>query len=1165
MTPRHLNPPKPWRLTAMLSLGLVVVPLSWSQDDDDEEIYELSPFEVDASNDAGYYSERTLAGSRIDMKLSDLAASISVVNREQLEDTASTNINDVFLYDLNTEGAGTYTPTITSFRDGIRDGGSGFGAANTGALSSYATSNRVRGLAAPDASRNYYRSIPVMGFDSYNTRSIEINRGPNSLLFGQGSPAGIVNQNVAEAYTDVMQTEVQFRLAQYGGYRAHINHNQPIIDDVLGIYVAGLYNKEGFRRKPSHDTQRRVFGAVTYRPIKGLRIRGSYENFDQSQSRPNTLTPIDAVTPWLNAGRPAYNPVTRLVTIQDTGVVVGPYFQNAASSFATPGVPAGNNGLNRTSSPFYVPGINFIGGQNVTMIESRDNYFTVDTVAQGTNKPTWVGYVDLPPPVAERTPEDWAIFDRNWTRSATELTLRSNQGPDGFRVSNWQPMTVTDRSIYDWTKYNTNSPNYADFEGDTSNFEIDYRILDNWFVQFGYFDQNLETEEHFTLGQLNANRLWVDTNTHLLNGEVNPFFGQPYVEDSQPDTFLKNFDNSTMRLQTAVSFDFTGRDDIFRWLGRQNFVAIASRADWDVSQIRSRATTIAGHPAYLPERDLSTSTYWQRGQRLIRHYYMGTSGEQGAVTRSAPSFGQPSYGGPSENTNLRYNWTNGAWERVNTTWANAKSEATSNFTKERTDSIVLSWNAAFFDERLVPVVGFRHDNITSKSSTNTAGLAAADWIVDGYPNFDVLWANFNEQVTHGNTWTTGATFDLIRMGDHELTVFYNKSENFNPQAGVNVDFRGNRLQDPGGEGTDYGFSLGLFNNKFTMRVTWFEALSTGDTNGPANGSVSRLGDFDRNLFFPWAEVVARIELGQLEAFKDSTRDPYEELDIEATPAIRQRMQELTGIPWDYYANLPGTVRATQTTEAEGIEINMTWNPNPNWTFRAAISSQETAFSNVGPEVDDWLEERLSVWQSASSGLTAEQNVFLFNETRPTDLTNFWTGYGYNGNAFPDHPNGWNQSSDWYELNLAGNVAFYKAQEGKPVDNQRKWRANFIGRYTFTEGVLKGSFVGGGLRWEDEIAIGYFGIVGNPINSPDLLDTADLSRPIYDGANTYVDLWAGYRTKVLNDRADLLIQLNIRNVMEDGDLVPVSADFSGRKHTWRIVEPREVFLTTTLKF
>jgi len=69
----------------------------------------LNPFSVDASKDIGYYAENTLAGSRLKTNVGDLASSITVVTKQQLEDTGSLNINDVFLYEANTEGASTYT------------------------------------------------------------------------------------------------------------------------------------------------------------------------------------------------------------------------------------------------------------------------------------------------------------------------------------------------------------------------------------------------------------------------------------------------------------------------------------------------------------------------------------------------------------------------------------------------------------------------------------------------------------------------------------------------------------------------------------------------------------------------------------------------------------------------------------------------------------------------------------------------------------------------------------------------------------------------------------------------------------------------------------------------------------------------------------------------
>ena len=86
---------------------------------EDDDLLVLSPFVVNTAKDTGYFAENTLAGSRMKTKLSDLGASISVVTKAQMEDFASTDVNDIFRYEVNTEGSGTYTPIqLTSKSDG---------------------------------------------------------------------------------------------------------------------------------------------------------------------------------------------------------------------------------------------------------------------------------------------------------------------------------------------------------------------------------------------------------------------------------------------------------------------------------------------------------------------------------------------------------------------------------------------------------------------------------------------------------------------------------------------------------------------------------------------------------------------------------------------------------------------------------------------------------------------------------------------------------------------------------------------------------------------------------------------------------------------------------------------------------------------------------------
>ena len=163
----------------------------------DQEVIQLTPFTVDATKDKGYFAENTLAGSRLNTNLGDLAASITVVTKQQMEDTGSLDINDVFRYEASTEGSSTYAPVIID-RATAKDALGGY-TDSGGNTTTNAQSNRIRGLSTPDAAINNFPTNNLVPFDSYNTQSVEITRGPNSLLFGLGAPAGIVNQTTAQA------------------------------------------------------------------------------------------------------------------------------------------------------------------------------------------------------------------------------------------------------------------------------------------------------------------------------------------------------------------------------------------------------------------------------------------------------------------------------------------------------------------------------------------------------------------------------------------------------------------------------------------------------------------------------------------------------------------------------------------------------------------------------------------------------------------------------------------------------------------------------------------------------------------------------------------------------------------------------------------------------
>jgi len=73
--------------------------------DDEEDVFDLSPFVVDASDSNGYLASSTLAGTRIKSDLRDVGASVSVITQDFLNDIG-VNDQDMLAYIGGTETPG---------------------------------------------------------------------------------------------------------------------------------------------------------------------------------------------------------------------------------------------------------------------------------------------------------------------------------------------------------------------------------------------------------------------------------------------------------------------------------------------------------------------------------------------------------------------------------------------------------------------------------------------------------------------------------------------------------------------------------------------------------------------------------------------------------------------------------------------------------------------------------------------------------------------------------------------------------------------------------------------------------------------------------------------------------------------------------------------------
>lgn len=179
----------------ILVLSLCLTGLAQAQDapaSGEEGVIELSPFLVDAGDQNGYLTTSTLAGTRTKTRLIDIGSAVSVVTSAMLEDAGATDINDVLAFLPNAEGQDTYSYGGESVNGWFASAESGvnIAGANAGSLRESGL-DRTRGLGKVDVARDFF--VTKIPFDAYNVESVTMIRGPNSILFGLGSPAGVLD------------------------------------------------------------------------------------------------------------------------------------------------------------------------------------------------------------------------------------------------------------------------------------------------------------------------------------------------------------------------------------------------------------------------------------------------------------------------------------------------------------------------------------------------------------------------------------------------------------------------------------------------------------------------------------------------------------------------------------------------------------------------------------------------------------------------------------------------------------------------------------------------------------------------------------------------------------------------------------------------------------
>lgn len=689
---------------------------------------------------------------------------------------------------------------------------------------------------------------------------------------------------------------------------------------------------------------------------------------------------------------------------------------------------------------------------------------------------------------------------------------------------------ISDRSIFDYRKQSLEGPNngtWLDF--DTGNIAVEQLFLDgDAGIELVYDRQKSLQSTNRLLSGYRGNSIYIEVNETTTDGRPNPNFGRPFIGASG----YFNWDQNLVETGRATAFlkhDFRRhRGFLSRLLGVQNLTGMYSAYYRDqVYMSGNTAESDVAFPTGLNGTSLSDRS-------ISPIVYLGPS----LATASSPA-GAHLQGLQNElvfpstqkvwvvNPTTGNKWVQQEWPIYSyPDYEHIASNVVNNHYRALSSALV--WQGNWWDNLLVSTLGWRNDEVRNSSSPNTAinPQTGANYLTPRprVPGLEISHDSFS----YGLALHLPAKWLQHLPGRPELSFYYNDSENFQI-TGVRSTILGDPIDPQSGDTREFGVGLSVFDNRLTLRTAWYETKQINITDSRLSQALSSLATLENS-------IVGNIPKSYLDSISYVGPD-----SANAGPLYRRWLDaqqvSLGAVRSDgtrAFTNHTPIGQADVTSSvSKGVEFEGVFNVTKNWRIAFNAARQEAVRGDTSPTFEALLNERLQQYQ----------NPKLWNET-----IGAWTVQLY------------------AQTNLINTLNTAKLSAGEVTPELRKWRANLVSNYTFSSGKLKGFGLGGAMRWQDSVAIGY-----PVINDPTLGLVTDIHHPFMGPSETTFDGWLSYQRK-LSHGITWKLQLNVRNVLNDNLLIPVKTNpvttgnlTANNVAAWRIGEARTWELTSTFSF
>jgi len=234
-----------------------------------------------------------------------------------------------------------------------------------------------------------------------------------------------------------------------------------------------------------------------------------------------------------------------------------------------------------------------------------------------------------------------------------------------------------------------------------------------------------------------------------------------------------------------------------------------------------------------------------------------------------------------------------------------------------------------------------------------------------------------------------------------------------------------------------------------------------------------------------------------------------------------------------YASTNTVWNDSASTSSKGWEFSATANPTKQWRLTLNGSKRSTGTTTArGATVRQYLAEYLPIIKANAQWMTATTANAIPVSTRVASI----------------------------ETTLANFTAIQSLPEDIYAPS---WSLNMIQTYSFAPGSrLAGVSVGGSMNARGKTINGFAETANNVLNP---------NQPYYAPTNELFGAWITYQRKLLRNRLDWRVQLNVRNVFDAYTVFPLrtvdarDGTHRGAKAIYRLSEPRTYTLTSTFKF